>query len=114
MKKLHLKLILVAIVVLIVIGYAYGRTEAFIKGPRITVTYPKNGSALKESRLEIRGTTEHAARLLLNGRGIFINEEGEFNEIVFLFPGYNILTLKAEDTFKRIVTKELELVYLEK
>jgi len=109
--KLHLKIIITAIVVAGVFGYAYSRMRNLIEGPQIVITAPENGRTVDSSLINIRGETRNITSISLNGRTIFTDEDGHIQERVLLSYGYNVLEFRAQDRFGREIKKVLELVY---
>lgn len=97
---------------LIVVGYAYLKTKDYIAGPQITITSPTNGSFVSNPLIEITGVTKNISFISLNDRPIFIDEKGNFKEKLLLYPGYNIMSIKARDRYKRTVEKNLEVILL--
>jgi Glucodextranase, domain B len=87
----------------------YGLYESYkiILGPKIYIDTPKNGQIFEKSLVEVKGSARNIAFMRLNDKPIFIDKEGRFNEKLILLPGYNIMTLHAEDRFKRIVEKRM-------
>ncbi len=106
-----LKIFLIVVVIFLIAGYAYYRTKDFIRGPTITILSPINGSTLRNSLIEIEGTTKNISYISINDRQIFTDESGFFREKLLLYPGYNIISIKASDKFERSIEKTLELVY---
>lgn len=108
------KLLKIAIFIIVassVLLYIYTASRDFIKGPRINVTYPENGSTLSTSTVTIKGQVIHIQDVTINGRPIQIDTQGNFTEPLLLFPGYNVTVISAKDRFKRITEYKLELVY---
>ena len=102
------------IIILIGIGwYIYFEARGLLTGPIITVTEPHNGSLIHTPSFMLIGETERVAHLSLNGRQIFTDIDGVFNEKVLLLPGYNILHIEARDRFERTTLQTLELIYEE-
>ncbi len=97
--------------VLAVIGYGLFQGRALIEGPVINIETPENGTTTDESLLRISGTTKHAKDLRLDGRAIFIDTTGRFDEKLLLLYGYNIIELTATDVRGRTATTTLEIVY---
>ena len=100
-----------AIVLTIVLLYAYARSEPFVRGPRITITSPLSGETLHTQSVIIHGNIERASHIALNGRQVYTNESGALTEEMLLAEGYNIFEISAEDRFGRIEEKKLEIVY---
>lgn len=57
----------------------------------------------------IKGTAEKAVLLTINGREIFIDQDGNFKEVVSPLPGYSVITLFAKDKFGKTAEKKFEL-----
>lgn len=111
--KFVLGLVVFLLVVSGISGYAYFQSRDFLRGPQVTITSPKNGETVEKPVVVIEGATQHVAYISLNDGTIFIDSQGLFKEKLLLLPGYNILTIKAEDRFGKKVKKTLELVYKE-
>lgn len=110
-SQFYLGVVLGGLAVLIVVGYGLYETWDYFSGPKISVFAPSNGATLNEPLLEIQGIVKNAAAVFLDGRRILTNDKGEFKERLLLAEGYNIIDLQAEDKFKKIVERRLELVY---
>jgi hypothetical protein len=98
------------LITFIIIGYTYLKTKDYIAGPQITITSPLDGSTVSNSLVEVVGTTKNISFISLNDRPIFIDEKGNFREKLLLYSGYNIMSVKAEDRYKRTVEKTIELI----
>ena len=112
-KKI-LKITGVALVVLVVAGYALFASNNFISGPEIIISEPATGSVISTSTVVIKGTALRIQEITLNGRPIFVDEGGNFSETVLLAKGYNVSLLSAKDKFNRTTEYKLELVYKDK
>lgn len=115
MERRHAKKIIkigaIILAVAIVFGYAIFASHNFIEGPKIVVLEPENGSTHSTSTILIRGIIYRSQNVTLNGKSIFIDDEGNFKENTLLFPGYNAVTITAEDKFGRFREYRLELIY---
>lgn len=100
-----------AALVLILLAGAYGLFQAryFVQGPLLTIQSPQPGSTLTDTLMHIRGTASHVSQVSLNGRPIFISEEGTFDESLLVPQGYGMFVVEAEDRFGRHVRREIEL-----
>ncbi len=103
---------LVACCALLICGYLYYQMRGIVGGPRIQIATPKNGSAVLDGRVTIKGTSREITSLLLNGRQIFTDAEGHFSEDLLLLDGYNVIEIRAMNRFKRTTVKRLDLVLL--
>lgn len=91
--------------------YTYFQAKDFINGPVVLVSSPQNGATVGDSFIEIVGSAQNISHLTLNGRQIFTDEKGHFQEQLLLLRGYNIITIEAKDRFDRTTEETLELVY---
>jgi hypothetical protein len=92
-----------------VVYYAFFQSRALINGPSIMFTEPQNGTALEESVVTVTGKVERIAFLTLNGRQIFVDGGGVFEEKLILLPGHNIIEVQAVDRFGRTAVETLHL-----
>ncbi|MEK7463648.1 MAG: hypothetical protein AAB610_00805 [Patescibacteria group bacterium] len=104
----------ITIIVCIIIGYAYFATQDYILGPQITISEPANGSTISTSTVLLKGRALLIQNITLNNRPILIDEQGNFSEMLLLFPGYNVSLISARDKFDRTIEYKLELVYQDK
>lgn len=100
-------------VALLVFGFfAYGlyKSKSFIAGPELVVKNPTTGSALPQPATEVAGKVSNVAAVFLNGNQIYTNDKGEFKENLLLAKGYNIIEVRANDKFGRIVKETREIM----
>ena len=109
--KFFLGIGLFAVIVIGIGIYAYLQSREFLRGPQITITSPADGSVFFEPPVSIVGTAQNISVITLNGAPIFTDSEGRFGQKLLLLPGYNILTISAQDRFGKKVEKTLQLVY---
>ncbi len=102
-------------VILLFIGsifyYAYFQSRGIIAGPTITLLNPHDGDEIFTPLLHVRGKVERAKELTLDGRGIFVDLSGNFDEQLLLFPGYNIIELAAKDADGREERKTVGVIW---
>ncbi|MDQ5957756.1 MAG: hypothetical protein QG665_80 [Patescibacteria group bacterium] len=99
------------LVLLVCVVYAGFKMTAIVKGPSIEVLSPSSGAVYNQELAVIKGKAERISTIYMNDRQIFTDNEGRFSEPLLLFAGYNILTLRATDTFGRNVSKQIKLIY---
>ena len=97
------------LLVLIVAGYSIWRSSDYARGPRITISEPADWSSIQASTTPIKGIVERAHIVTMNGKSVSIDEAGNFNEIILVFPGTNLVTFIAKDQFGRTIEKRLIL-----
>ncbi len=67
----------------------------------ITLQTPFDGAMTNDQNINITGSAHNIAFMYLDGRKIFTDDVGTFHENILLFPGNNVIELKAEDKFGR-------------
>lgn len=105
-----IRLSTISLMAVIIILYALSRSLNYIHGPKIEIFQPINGSAISSSTVTIIGRADRVNSLSLNGKTLFIDKLGNFQETIIIFPGINRITLSAKDQFNRSIDSQLELV----
>lgn len=97
--------------VLLIIGYSIYQAQDFWAGPEVEISTPADGAVTTKPLIHISGSTKRISFLSLNGRQIFTDRNGKFSEALLLAPGYNIITLAADDSFGRRAEEQLRIVF---
>lgn len=105
------KYVAIALFFALIVGYSLFQARFLILGPRISVSVPADGDRAQSELISIEGTAQNAAWLSLNGRQIFTDEKGHWNEKLLLPRGLSIMTVTARDRFGR-ETEEKVRVFL--
>ena len=66
---------------------------------------------VSNSILKVSGVAKNATKITLDDREISMDQKGNFNETISLFPGYNIVKIYAQDKFGNIDEKNYKLIY---
>lgn len=91
--------------------YSLFQTRSIKNGVLLQVNNIENGIETIEEIFPVEGNAKHASKLLVNGREILIDKENNFKTEILLSPGYNIVTIEAEDRFNKH-TKQIFEVFL--
>ncbi len=110
-SRFFLKFSLTSGIFLLVIGYALFQARYLILGPQVTISTPISGSQVNSPLVTIEGTAQNISSLTLNSQNILVDPQGDFKQQLLLSEGYNIITITAEDKFKRTVQKQIELTF---
>lgn len=91
---------------LIMLGYITFQARFLLIGPQISLTEVPD-SRQNERQITLAGSAFNISRLWLNGRPIYTDAEGNFQEALVLENGYTVATLRAEDRYGRetIITR---------
>lgn len=106
-----LKLASVSVFAIIIVAYAASRSLDYIRGPKINITHPTDWAVSHSAATTISGQVERVTDISLNGKPIFIDQQGNFSEIRLLFPGMNFIKVKAKDRFDRETEKVVRVYY---
>lgn len=93
------------------IFYAIWNARNLILGPQIDIFEPHDGVELESKTVFVKGTVKNASFISLNGRQIFIDNNGLFSEEVLPNLGYNVIEMKAEDRFGKKINKTIRFYY---
>jgi len=99
------------IFIVTIVIYSYTKAQNLMAGPSVDVISPTNGHVATSSAIILQGISSNINAIQLNDHPIFIDEQGNFAEIVILAEGYNALRLNAKDKFGREVKKVVEYLY---
>jgi hypothetical protein len=102
---------LIAISVLLTIGFVVFQGRFLITGPRIVFQDLPQGPQ-NNRQVTITGDAYNISRLWLNDRPIYTDAKGRFEEAIVLENGYTIATLRAEDRYGRTTKVSTPLVFV--
>jgi uncharacterized protein YfaP (DUF2135 family) len=109
--RLLIRPVVIIAVVLLVVGYSILKVKDITLGPEISLNSPTDGESLKTDLVMVEGKAERISQIFINGRKIFTDEEGNFNEPYLLASGYNLLEIMAQDKFGRKIEKKVQLTF---
>ncbi len=109
--KMALKVLVTSLFVLMLVGYSIYQAHKIIIGPEINLAKSFNPTVTGDNKINLRGQAANVAFISLNDNPIFIDEQGEFNENLLLYPGYNIIKLYGRDKFGKALTRLVEITY---
>lgn len=102
----------IVLLISVVFGYSYLEARNMLLGPHVVVTEPQNGATVTDMLLPVSGQVRNVQQISLNGRDIFIDESGNFNETVLLYPGHNRIVVEGRDRFEKQSTQTIQIVYV--
>lgn len=86
------------------VSYGIYQARAYLRGPKVLIENKIQNGPL----LELAGVAERIAFLSLQGKQIFTDENGRWQETILLLPGYNSVAVVATDRFGRKTEKHFE------
>jgi hypothetical protein len=99
------------VLILLFLSYIVFQARFLLQGPIITLQEEPTIEQT-EQKITLRGTVRNITKLTLNGRQIFTDETGYFEEAMFIENGYTIATLAATDRYGRETKVVRPFVYL--
>ncbi len=103
-----------SLLAIIILSYTGFELKDFVRGPSITVDYPQNGATVPAGLVSLSGSADHSSAIQVNGGELFTDLSGHFTKDILLSPGYNVIEVRAQDSFGRHIEKKIELVVEEK
>ena len=86
--------------VLILVSYVAFQARFLIQGPSVTlIDEPR--SVQNDKIINLKGHAYNIVKITLNGRQIFTDKSGYFDEALVLENGYTIATIAATDRYGR-------------
>ena len=95
------KIFLLAALAVAILTYVGIQINRVLSAPALTVIEPLDGLAVSDARAAVRGMAQEAASIKINGEQILPNPRGEFETIVDLERGLNVITIEARKRYSR-------------
>lgn len=78
--------------------------------PPVSIESPKENMTVSDSRIDILGTTDADATIVINGVSVLVRGDGKFFDQVSLQPGSNTITIIATSRFGKTSTLTRTLI----
>jgi len=91
----------IILVLVVVAGFFYLglKFKEIVAPPEIIVDFPPENYITEELKISIKGKTENDARIFINDEEILSKENGDFEKIIDLKDGVNIIKIKASKRY---------------
>ncbi len=102
--------VLIMLAVMLIIAYVMYQARFLLEGPKLyLIDEPDN---VQNSQIVyLRGKASNISTIRLNGRQIFTDRTGYFDEALLLENGYTIATIQATDRYGRTQRIVKQFVY---
>ena len=97
---------------IVIILYGLYEAQGLLFGPKINLS--TETATVYDPYVKIEGRAERIAALSMNGKQIPVTESGEFSEPFLLAKGQNHIALEAKDSYGRITSRYVEIMYIPK
>ena len=91
-----------------VLAYGGWSFRHVFNGPEIILETPTEGASVP-GKISIRGYARDAVETSIDGRTLYVDADGRFEDEIVLAKGPAIITLYAKDRFGREATREVRL-----
>lgn len=98
--KIFHRLLIVAVIVVFLVYLAW-ELKRIITPPFLVIDQPANNLITKDYSVEIMGSTEQEAKLVINGQELMANKDGHFSKRLDLKAGVNTITISAEKKYSK-------------
>jgi hypothetical protein len=97
---------LLAITLIIFLGYGAFKLFPLVAGPALSLTSPTDFGTYADGTVLVEGRASRVATLTLNGAPLLRDKEGKFSSTLTFPRGGSILTLIATDRFGKTVSEK--------
>lgn len=101
---------LVVILVIGVLGYIWFQVKSFAAPPPLEIANPNEQIMVSMDTVEVKGKTDPAVELTINGRAVGVGEDGYFSQNVELLDGINTLEIKATNKANKETVKSIKIL----
>ncbi len=101
--------IIVALCVVLLVGYGLFEARKLIEGPQIEIKTPSNGGATSTASVLISGLASNISFLTINDAPAYTDESGRFAVTLSPPPGYTVFVVQGVDRFGRRTSKHVSI-----
>lgn len=91
-------------------GYIFYAVRNFTSPPHLEIQSPSTETVIRQDRVEIIGKTDEGASLKINDQVVFLDDRGNFKEMVKLQMGLNNIELRATNRVKKETVKVIKIL----
>lgn len=110
MSAINPRQAIIIFLIVLIFAYAGYQGRALIIGPQVTVTNIADGEIVQNPVVNIKGKSRNVAWISLNGRQIYTDENGNWEEKLIVASGTSIITIQARDRFRRQEEQQLRII----
>lgn len=100
---------LLVVLSIIFLSYFFFQYKKLQQPPELTITKPINETLVGEKKLDVLGTTNPDATVMVNGLSVTVREGGKFFTQVSLEPGVNTITVVSTSRFGKTKTESVKV-----
>ena len=100
---------LIFVIFVIFAGYILFQYRYAFINPPLSVSFPKDKSSILSSYVKVIGKTDPNSTVFVDKDAVSVDQNGNFEKIINVFPGKTIITVKAVNKFSRETQKKIEV-----
>jgi cytoskeletal protein RodZ len=110
LKRLRIQqsLVIAAGLLILFVGYLLFQYRYAFLPPSIDITSPKEDAVVSQD-VTVTGTTDSEATVVVNNEPVSLSPDGKFKKNLTLFPGKNVITVKAKNRAGKEAVLEREI-----
>ena len=89
--------LIVGLAVFVILGYIAFQYGSFILGPRLEVNSPKENAVIRNNIVEVSGSTDPYATVLINNEETYVQLDGTFKKTLYLFEGERVILVTSQN-----------------
>jgi hypothetical protein len=101
---------LVALFVLLTVGYLVVQVIGINSAPSLVLTQPKDGEVIKSSFITLSGKTEAGSQVVVNDQDVFVASDGTFQATLGVVAGQKQLDIRATNKFDKTSAKTISVM----
>jgi cytoskeletal protein RodZ len=101
----------VLIIVVAILVFLVVKVQQIFVPPTLAITYPQDGSVVNSKQITISGKSEPEVELIVNNKEIFVNNDGDFEAVMDLQRGLNLIKISAKKRYSRVKEMEIRLLF---
>jgi cytoskeletal protein RodZ len=99
----------IILVFVVFVGYILFQYRYAIINPPLKIETPKEESVISASYVKVTGKTDSNATVYVNKDAVVVDQSGNFDKTVNVFPGKVTITVKAVNKFLRQTEKKINI-----
>lgn len=98
------------VVFLTLLGYIFYSVKHFTTAPNLEISSPSTETVIREDRVEVIGKTDIGCSLRINDQTVYIDNIGNFKEVIHLQPGINNVEVRSANRVNKETAKVIKVL----
>ncbi len=98
-----------ALVLLAFLGYILFQYRYAFMDPPLEILAPRNLTTVSSTQINVVGRTDSSSTVFVNQNEVSVDQNGNFQKEINVFPGKTTITVKAVNKFSRQTEKKIQI-----